>query len=71
MLIRLRRTEARETDRQDVGEDRLELLGDRAVDEEVGGEVDHDQQVGHTLQAHDPHGGNVLVKHLHAGNLHI
>ena len=43
------RPEAGEADRQHVGEDRLELLGDGAVDEEVGGEVDHDKEVRHAL----------------------
>ena len=55
----------------DAGENRLELLGDGAVDEEVGGEVDHDQEVGHRLQTHDPHWGNVLVHHLHTCHLDI
>ena len=31
----------------DAGENRLELLGDGAVDEEVGGEVDHDEEMSH------------------------
>ena len=71
LMLSLRQTEAGEADCQHVGEDRLELLGDGAVDEEVGGEVDHDQQVGHTLQAHYPHGWDVLVQNLHTGHLHI
>ena len=70
-MLCVRRPEAGEADRQHVGEDRLELLGDGAVDEEVGGEVDHDQQVRHALQTHNPHGRDVLVKHLHAGHLHV
>ena len=60
--------EAEDTDR---GEDCLELLGDGAVDEEVGGEVDHDQEVRHALQTHDPPGRDVLVQQLHASHLHI
>ena len=60
-----------EAEDADCGEDRLELLGDGAVDEEVGGEVDHDQQVRHALQTHDPPGRDVLVQKLHARHLHI
>ena len=32
----------------------FELVRHRAVDQEVGGEVDHDQKVAHRLQAHHP-----------------
>ena len=60
-----------EADDADCGEDRLELLGDGAVDEEVGGEVEHDKEVGDALQAHDPPGRDVLVQQLHARHLHI
>ena len=60
-----------EADDADRGEDRLELLGDEAVDEEVGGEVEHDKEVGDALQAHDPPGRDVLVQQLHARHLHI
>ena len=60
-----------EADDADRGEDRLELLGDGAVDEEVGGEVEHDKEVGDALQAHDPPGRDVLVQQLHARHLHI
>ena len=47
----------------------LEGAGHWAVDDEVGGEVDHDQEVGHGLQAHHPQGRDVLVKLLHTSNL--
>ena len=60
-----------EAEDADRGEDCLELLGDGAVDEEVGGEVDHDQEVRHALQTHDPPGRDVLVQQLHASHLHI
>ena len=60
-----------EAEDADCGEDSLELLGDGAVDEEVGGEVDHDQEVRHALQTHDPPGRDVLVQQLHASHLHI
>ena len=55
----------------DLGERNLELLGDWAVDEEVGGEVDHDEEVGHALQAHDPQRRDVLLLQLDAGHLHV
>ena len=58
-----------EADDADRGEDRLELLGDGAVDEEVGGEVEHDEEVSHRLEAHHPEGGNVLVVLLNASHL--
>ena len=44
----------------DLGEGDLELLGDGAVDEKVGGEVEHDEEVRHALQAHDPQRRDVL-----------
>ena len=43
--------------------------GDGAVDDEVGGEVEHDEEVGHRLEAHHPEGRDVLVKLLHTSNL--
>ena len=55
----------------DAGENRLELLGDGAVDEEVGGEVEHDEQVRHALQAHDPQRRDVLLLQLDARHLHV
>ena len=55
----------------DLGEGDLELLGDGAVDEEVGGEVEHDEEMGHALQAHDPQRRDVLQLQLDAGHLHV
>lgn len=49
----------------------LELVADRAVDQEVGGEVEHDQEVRHRLQAHDPQRGNVVINMLYTLNLNI
>ena len=49
----------------------LELVTDRAVDQEVGGEVEHDQEVRHRLQAHDPQRRNVVINMLYTLNLHI
>ena len=49
----------------------FELGPDGAVDEEVGGEVEHDEEMGDALQAHDPPGRDVLVQQLHARHLHI
>ena len=54
-----------------LGESLFKGGGDGAVDEEVGGEVEHDEQVGDALQAHDPPGRDVLVQQLHARHLHI
>ena len=42
---------------------------DGAVDEEVGGEVEHDEEVSHGLQAHHPQGRDVLVILLHTVHL--
>ena len=55
----------------DLGERNLELLGDWAVDEEVGGEVEHDEEVRHALQAHDPQRRDVLLLQLDARHLHV
>ena len=55
----------------DLGEGDLELLGDGAVDEKVGGEVEHDEEVRHALQAHDPQRRDVLQLQLDAGHLHV
>ena len=43
--------------------------GDGAVDDEVGGEVEHDEEVGHRLEAHHPEGRDVLIELLHTSNL--
>ena len=53
------------------GESGLELLADAAVDEEVGAEVEHDEEVGHGLQAHHPHGGDELNLRLDTAHLHV
>ena len=55
----------------DLAQRRLELVGDGAVDEEVGGEVEHDEQVRHALQAHDPQRRDVVVHSLDTLHLHI
>ena len=52
-----------------LGESLFEGGGDGAVDEEVGGEVEHDKEVSHRLEAHHPEGGNVLVVLLNASHL--
>ena len=52
-----------------LGESLFEGGGDGAVDEEVGGEVEHDKEVSHWLEAHHPEGGNVLVVLLNAPHL--
>ena len=52
-------------------ESNLELFGYQAVDEKVGWEVEHDQEVGHGLQAHDPERGDVLVNMRHTRYLNI
>ena len=49
----------------------LELLGDSGIDKKVGGEVEHDKEMGHRLQAHDPQGRNVLLLLLDTLNLNI
>ena len=49
----------------------FELVADRAVDQEVGGEVEHDQEVRHRLQAHDPQRRNVAISVFYTLNLHI
>ena len=49
----------------------FELVRHRAVDQEVGGEVQHDQEMGHRLQAHDPQGRNVVIYMLDTLNLYI
>ena len=70
-MLCVRRPEAGEADRKHVGEDRLELLRDGTVDEEVGGEVEHDEEVGHRLEAHHPQGRDVGVHLLYALHLHL
>ena len=52
-----------------LGECPFEGGRDGAVDEEVGGEVEHDEEVGHRLEAHHPQGRDVLVIFLHTSNL--
>ena len=52
-----------------LGESLFKGGGDGAVDEEVGGEVEHDKEVSHRLEAHHPEGGNVLVVLLNASHL--
>ena len=37
-----------------LGKSSFEGDGDGAVDDEVGGEVEHDEEVGHRLKAHHP-----------------
>ena len=54
-----------------LSEGSLEGRGDGAVDEEVGGYVEHDQEVGDGLEAHHPEGGDVLVVLPDAGHLHL
>ena len=54
-----------------LGKGLLEGRGDGAVDEEVGGEVDHDEEVSHRLKAHHPQGRDVRVVLLHTFNLHL
>ena len=46
-------------------------MGHRDVDEEVEGEVDHDQQVRHTLQAHHVQGWDILEVLLYTPDLYI
>ena len=52
-----------------LGECLFEGGGDGAVDDEVGGEVEHDEEVGHRLETHHPQGRDVLVVLLHAAHL--
>ena len=54
-----------------LGQGLLELQGHRAVDEEVGGEVEHDQQVSHGLHAHHPEGWDIVVHMFDTGHLNI
>ena len=54
-----------------LSEGSLEGGGDGAVYEEVGGDVEHDQEVGDRFQAHHPEAGNVLVVLPDAGDLHL
>ena len=54
-----------------LGKSSLERGRHGAVDDEVGGEVEHDEEVGHRLQAHHPQGRDVLVKLLHTPHLHL
>ena len=42
-----------------------------AVDEEVGGEVELDEEVSHRLKAHHPQGRDVCVILFHALNLNL
>ena len=49
----------------------LELFRHKTVNEEVGGEVEHDEEVSHGLQAHDQERGDVLLYIVQAGNLVI
>ena len=46
-------------------------MGHRDVDEEVEGEVDHDQQVRHALQAHHVQGWDILEVLLYTSDLYI
>ena len=46
-------------------------MGHGDVDEEVEGEVDHDQQVGHALQAHHVQGWDILEMLLYTPDLYI
>ena len=52
-----------------LGKGSFEGGGNGAVDDEVGGEVEHDEEVGHRLEAHHPQGRDVLVVLLHASHL--
>ena len=54
-----------------LGKCSFEGGGDGAVDDEVGGEVEHDEEVSHGLQAHHPQGRDVLVILLHTSNLFL
>ena len=54
-----------------LGEGQLELFRNRAVDEEVRGEVEHDHEMSYRLCAHNPEGRNVVVHVGYAGYLHI
>ena len=49
----------------------FELVADWAVDQEVGGEVEHDQEVRHRLEAHDPQRRNVVINVFYTLNLYI
>ena len=49
----------------------FELVADRAVDQEVGGEVEHNQEVRHRLQAHDPQRRNVVINVFYTLDLYI
>ena len=60
-----------ENEDTELGEGFLELLWDWAVDEKISGEVDHDQQVGYGLHAHDPQGWDIPFNILDAINLII
>ena len=46
-------------------------MGHRDVDEEVEGEVDHDKQVRHALQAHHVQGWDILEVLLYTSDLYI
>ena len=55
----------------DSGESCLELMADTAVHQEVGGAVEHDQEVSHGLQAHHPQGRDILHPSLLTAHLHL
>ena len=54
-----------------LGEGQLELLRNRAVDEKIRGEVEHDHEMSYRLCAHNPEGRDVVVHVGYAGYLHI
>ena len=58
-------------EKADLWQGWLELVWHRTIYKEVGGEVEHHQQVGHGLQAHHPEGWDVVVHMLDTGYLHI
>ena len=49
----------------------FELLGAAAVHEEVGGDVEHNEEMGHGLETHHPQRRNVLIRVLYTGNLDV
>lgn len=58
-------------DSTDFTECWLELVTDWAVDEKVWREVEHDEEVSHWLQTHDPQWRNIMVSVPDTLNLHI
>ena len=49
----------------------FELLTDAAVDEEVGGAVEHDEEVSDGLETHDPERRDVLGPSLGTAHLQV